>query len=115
MDSLKGVPKPPPMKKAERAAKLSAEVKDAVAAHQNVRGERAALGNFRATNCGRDAPAVCKRGIDTSLSKFRKGDAHLFDLVGRRRACGVPGKSALAGLGNSFDQEHNMLSPPTLE
>jgi hypothetical protein len=32
MDSLKGVPKPLPMEQAERAAKLSAEVKDAVAA-----------------------------------------------------------------------------------
>jgi hypothetical protein len=32
MDSLKGVPKPLPMENAERAAKLSAEVKDAVAA-----------------------------------------------------------------------------------
>jgi hypothetical protein len=35
LDSLKGAPKPPPMQQAERAAKLSHEVKDAVETARN--------------------------------------------------------------------------------
>jgi hypothetical protein len=44
LDSLKGAPKPPPMEQAERAAKLSHEVKDAVeTAHNSLEEARRLL------------------------------------------------------------------------